>query len=549
MQRAQAVSPREECPLRQRGGPRQPWRGGILALALASCALNPVTKAPEISFTSLEEEKEAGASIAAQIGEEIGPLGDEALTGYVQALGARLAAGSPRKDIEYRFQILDTEAPNAFVLPAGYVYVTRGLLALVDDESELVGVLAHQIAHDAARHASNTTLGSAASGVLSGLGNIAAGMFGGFLGSIGTPGSIVPPHDEDQEAQADEIGQELAFKAGFDPAGLLEFIRTYDRVVRRDKTSVETGFLLVHPTSAQRIEAARARAAKLGKPTPAPEALDRAAFLAKLRGLVLGQDVRAGIFDAKVPTLFIQPDLNFRIRFPDGWQTLNAPAFVAATDGAIRITLEPGGEGTDLKKAANDYTRERKERRERAENEGRRRGSGEELTRTKSGMRMLDKKRASYVIEGTANGGQTTVLQYWIDVKPNIYLVTCAMATQAKGQYLGDCRKTAASVRPTRKKDREGLRQTTLELAEARPGEQLEDFNDRVGNSWTVEQTAASNGLSLPYKLSPGQLLKYAQSRPYEPKPPSASAPAEPANESDEPESDVPETEAPGSDD
>ncbi len=502
----------------------------MLALALASCALNPVTKAPEISFTSLEEEKELGEQLAAQIAQEVSPVADEGLATYVQALGARIAANSPRKDIEYRFQVLDLEAPNAFALPAGYVYVTRGLVTLLTDESELAGVLAHQVAHVAARHASNTTLGAAASGVLSGLGSVAGSMFGGLLSQIGGPGSFVPPHDEDQEAQADQIGQELALKAGYDPAGIIEFIRVYERVERRDKTTVETGYLLVHPSNARRIEAARERAGKLGKPVPAADALDRPAFLAKLRGLVIGQDARSGVFDSKVPTQFLHPDLNFRIRFPDGWTTVNAPAFVGATDGAIRVTLEQSGEGKDLKKAATDYAAKRKQEIEEAASKSKKkRDRPEELTRTKAGMRMLSEKRATYVVEGTANGGQTTVLQYWIDVEPSIYLVTCAMATQAKAQYLNDCRRTAASVRRMRGKELQGIRQTTLELAEVRAGEQLEDFNERVGNTWNVERTAAANGLSLPYKVREGQVLKYARSVAYQPAtPPSPDASATP---------------------
>lgn len=531
MQRVQAITPRAP-----RSWPRR-WQGALLAGALGACALNPVTKAPEISFTSLEEEKEAGAAVAAQIAQQISPVADEALTSYVQALGARIASHSPRKDIEYTFQVLDSEESSAFALPAGYVYVTRGLLTLLDDESELAGVLAHQVAHAAARHASNTTLGAAASGVLSGLGNVAGSMFGGLLSQIGGPGSIVPPHDEDQEAQADEIGQKLAHQAGYDAAGIVDFIRAYERVERRDKTTVDTGYLLIHPSDGKRIEAARQRAAELGKPAPSADVLERSAFLAKLRGLVIGQDARAGVFDTKVPTLFLHPDLDFRIRFPEGWTTVNAPAFVGATDGAIFIKLEQSGEGKDLKKAAAEYAAKQKRESEAAAAKSKKkRGGSEDFDRTKAGMRMLSEKRATYVVEGTANGGQTTVLQYWIDVAPSIYLVTCAMATQAKAQYLGDCRKTAATVRAMRAKDREGIRQTTLELAEVRAGEQLEDFNERVGNAWNVERTAAVNGLSLPYQLREGQLLKYARTGPYQPATPpatDASAPTD-AGEADD---------------
>jgi predicted Zn-dependent protease len=544
MQDAHAITPRGESRGR-RAGPRR-W-ALALPLALAACTLNPVTKAPEISVTSLEEEKEAGDQRAGQIAEQFPILGDEdPLSVYVRTMGARLAASSPRKDIEYRFLILDTDSANAFSLPGGRVYVSRGLLALLSNESELAGVLAHQIAHVAARHASNRSIGSAASGLLSGLGGVAGGIFGfASFSSLGSVGGIVPPHAPEQEEQADQIGEDLAFKAGWDPAGITEFIRTYERS-RSDRTVLDTGFLAVHPSGSARLEAARQHAGKLGKPAPSPETLDRAAFLAKLRGLVIGQDARAGIFDAKTPTLFVQPDLNFRIRFPDGWTTINAPAFVGGFDAGVQITLEPGGEGTDLKKAAADHAASEKKKREdaiaKAKAAGKKSPGEDDFKRTKAGMRMLTKKRATYVIEGVADGGQATVLQYFIEVKPNIYLVTCAMATQLKSQFLNECRRTAATVAPMRKKDLESIRQTTLELGAARAGEQLEDFNERVKNAWTVEQTAAANGLSLPYKLSDGQLLKYALAQPYQP-PPKAAGAAPPAPEAPE------DTEPPEADD
>ena len=509
------------------------WRGVALGLALASCALNPVTKAPEISFTSLEEEKEAGTQGAAQMAEQIGVMGDDVeLARYVKALGARLAANSPRKDIEYTFHVLDSDLANAFALPAGYIYVSRGLIALLSSEAELAGVLAHQIGHAAARHSSNTSLGAAASGVLSGIGSVAGGVLGiGLLSQIGVLQSIVPANSPDQEEQADKIGQELAFEAGWDATGISAFIRAYERSLRRDKTSLETGFLLVHPSSSERIEAIRERAAKLGTPPPSPDVLDRAAFLAKLRGLVIGQDARAGVFDAKVPTLFLQPDLDFRIRFPEGWTTLNAPSFVAGADPGGRITLEPAGEGSDLKKAASEYAARNKKQ---AEEKG---GKEPELVRTKAGMRMLARKRASYVVEGTIDGGRGTVLQYWIEVPPNIYRLTCVMATQAKSQYVNECRRTAATLGKLRRKERESIRQTTLEVSEARAGETLEDFNERVGNAWGIDQTAAVNGLSLPYTLRAGQPLKYALAKPYQP------ARADPGPDPDpEPETE-PETE------
>ena len=522
--------------------------GLTLALVFGACAINPVTRSPEISFMSLDEEKEAGAEAAKQIEEQIGLVRDEALTAYVRALGARLAANSPRKDVEYTFNVMDVDFPNAFALPGGYVYVSRGLLSLVNSEDELASVIGHEIGHVAARHASASSWRRTTYGILGGLGTLAGAILGGPLGVLGLGtlsqlggGGLLAAHSRDQESQADQIGQDLAFQAGWDPAAISEFLRALDRdEIQREKAVQEKNFLDSHPITRERIETTRARAAQLGHPSQLAEShLERAAFLAHMRGVVIGQDVRSGVFDKDEPTLFLQPDLGFRIRFPEGWSTLNAPSFVGASDGVVKITLELQGEGTDLKKASRAHFAKKEREQEEAKKSKDKKRIEPALERNKAGMRRLTKKRAAYVVEGTVQNGQVTVLQYWIDVKPNIYRLTCVLATEARGSYLNDCRQTAASVGPIRRKERESAKQVTLELAEARAGEVLENFNERVGNFWDVDQTAAANGLSLPYTLREGQLLKYAVAKVYEPAAPTAAAEEpsepEPTNEASEP--------------
>jgi predicted Zn-dependent protease len=308
----------------------------------------------------------------------------------------------------------------------------------------------------------------------------------------------------------------------------------------------------------ERMASAKARAEKLGTPAPGSDArLDRAAFLARLRGVVVGEDVRAGIFDKKEPTLFVQPDLGFRIRFPEGWATINAPSFVAAFDGPVGVVLELQGEGSDLKKAANEYFKSvEREQAEAKKSKGKKKDDESAETdkrqetkdrpmlelsyeRRKAGLRRVGKDgsgkdRLGYVVEGTTAKGQITVLQHWIEV-PHVYRLTCVVYTQALQAYLDDCRETAAALAPVRSKDRERAKQVTVDFAEARAGESLEDFNARTENRWSLEETAALNGLSLPYVLTQGQLVKYAHAQVFEPTTPSQpDAPDAPEDSSSE---------------
>src|SRR5262245_29650486 len=117
----------------------------LLAGGMTSCSINPVSKMPEVTLLTQEQEKQLGADEAKKVEEEMGLLNDPALDGYLDELGQRLVKESPRKDLAHQFHVADMPEPNAFALPGGYVYVTRGLLALVNTEDELAGVVGHEI--------------------------------------------------------------------------------------------------------------------------------------------------------------------------------------------------------------------------------------------------------------------------------------------------------------------------------------------------------------------------------------------------------------------
>jgi predicted Zn-dependent protease len=121
-------------------------------LGAAGCAINPVSGRPEVVLISVEQEKQIGREEAQKVERSIGLFDDATLQAYVAAVGQRLAEHSPRQDVAYRFQVVDSPEPNAFALPGGYVYITRGMLVLLNSEDELAGVIGHEIGHVAARH-------------------------------------------------------------------------------------------------------------------------------------------------------------------------------------------------------------------------------------------------------------------------------------------------------------------------------------------------------------------------------------------------------------
>ena len=153
---------------------RRSWYGGVVwgqailhlylfigvlgMLASAACAQNPVSGRPELVLISEEQEMKLGREQAEIVEEQTGLLDNDRFTPYLKELGERLVAESPRKDIRYRFHVVDKVEPNAFALPGGYVYVTRGMLPLMNSEDELAGLVGHEISHVAARHIVNKSL-------------------------------------------------------------------------------------------------------------------------------------------------------------------------------------------------------------------------------------------------------------------------------------------------------------------------------------------------------------------------------------------------------
>ena len=207
----------------------------VVAVAAGGCATNPVTGRSELMLVSAEREKELGRDEARRVEQEMGLLADPALVAYVQGVGQRLAAQSPRRDVEYRFQVIDRTEPNAFALPGGYVYVTRGLLVFVNSEDELAGVIGHEIGHVAARHSVQQISRAAPLAVVTGIGAAVTGVVSPGLGrAVGGAGAaaselILAPYSRDQEREADRVGQGLAAAAGWDPAGLPAFLKTLSR--------------------------------------------------------------------------------------------------------------------------------------------------------------------------------------------------------------------------------------------------------------------------------------------------------------------------------
>lgn len=324
-----------------RGGKAVRRLGGSAVLLLAACATNPVTGQREIALVSESQEISMGQEYKKEVEGSIGLVQNQALQSYVSSVGMSLAKTSQRPDLPWSFEVVDDPTPNAFALPGGPIFVTRGLLGLMQTEAELATVLGHEIGHVAARHTvqqiSKSQLlqiaGVASMILVPGLQN-----YGGLL-STGMQ-LLTLKYGRDAERQADELGFTYALQHNYDVSQMADVFDALKRIGEVEGNSGVPAWMSTHPDPGERSQTAHQRAASL----PAAQRVSRGPeYLSRIENLVYGENPRQGFFRNGE---FLHPDLRFRLRFPAGWKTQNLPQAVVAIspqeDAIMQMTFAQG---------------------------------------------------------------------------------------------------------------------------------------------------------------------------------------------------------------
>jgi len=322
---------------RGRGAARTASVAALLAV-LAACAKNPVTGQRELMLVSEAQEIEMGRQADRDVVASIGVYPDRDLQAYVERLGGALAAGSERPKLPWTFRVADDPAVNAFALPGGFIYVTRGILAHLDSEAELVAVLGHEIGHVTARHSARQISRAQFATLGLGVGMILRPELQGFGGLAQTGlGLMFLKFGRDDERQADELGLRYLTQQNYDPREMVEVFRLLERAGEESGGDRLPSWFSTHPSPEDRQE----RIAALSRETGARgEIVNRKGYLRTIDGLVFGENPREGFF---VENAFYHPDLRFQVEFPRGWKTQNQRDAVAAvspsSDAVVVVTL------------------------------------------------------------------------------------------------------------------------------------------------------------------------------------------------------------------
>lgn len=373
----------------------------VLILAhLPGCATNPATGKRQLMLVSESQEASMGRDADEQFHGLYGDFPSRGVQSYVESVARPLAAASERPTLPWTFRVVDDPQVNAFALPGGYVYVTRGILSYMNSEGELAGVLGHEIGHVTARHSA-----SAQSKQLLGMAGLGIGMIlsptlreGGDALSQAF-GVVFLKFSRDQESQADQLGLRYMTRHDYDPQEMLGVFRILDRVTTASGGDRIPNWLSTHPAPPNRI---RDLTRTIQEQHATGSRVGRSGFLHQIDGLAFGENPREGFFREQV---FFHPDLAFRLTFPAGWTTQNERQGVTglspAKDAAVQLTLSTG----DPETAATEFSRKQGIEGGQVE---RRNVNG--LTAASVDFRIADQQ--SGVLQGTATFvrvGQTTI--------------------------------------------------------------------------------------------------------------------------------------------
>jgi predicted Zn-dependent protease len=313
----------------------------LAAPALCTCATNPATGERQLILIGEGREIAMGREYDPQIVASMGLVEDPAIQTYVSQLGRRMAAASERPNLPWTFRVVDDPVVNAFAVPGGFIYITRGILAHFDSEAQLAAVLGHEIGHVTARH----SVEQMSRAQLAQVGLVAGAVFAPdrFQDLVG--GAAVGmqvlflKYGRDDERQADELGFRYVRRLDYDPRPMADVYSMLDRVSQAHGGGRVPEWLSTHPNPVNRRERIQEMIDSVGGPFT-NDRIARAEYLQRLDGLVFGANPREGFFEEN---LFRHPDLAFEVRFPAGWRTANQRQAVAAgapgQDAVIQLTL------------------------------------------------------------------------------------------------------------------------------------------------------------------------------------------------------------------
>ncbi|WP_420455864.1 M48 family metalloprotease [Rubrivirga sp.] len=478
----------------------------LLALVASACGttnVNYVTGEEQRGAYTWAQEVQLGTEADQQIQAQFGVYDDPALTAYVERVAADVlqtsAYNDPSTPAEIRntpfyFRVLDSPVVNAFALPGGFIYVTRGLLAYLENEAQLAVVLGHEIGHVLGRHSSE----QAARAQLSQFGLLGAAVLGGVVGGGQVAEGILNyggtglqllqlKYGRGAEREADQAGVAYAEFAGYDATEASRFFISLQRLGERSGQSVPN-FLSTHPDPGERAQTIPQLAAQYD---PGGTEVDAAQYLAEIEGIILGEDPRQGYTEGNT---FYHPELRFAFDYPRGWQTQNSPSafLMGEPNGAAVMQLTLASESS-------------------AAAAGRALASQQGVQVQSSGAIRVNGNTA-YRVEGAAQqqSGAVAFSATFIEYGGNVYQLLGLTAPNSFSRYASAFRSTAGSFEQLNDSRYLNRQPSRLEVMTAPSGATLQSLlqGRTLPNGLSAEEVAIMNQTELTARLPNGVRVK-----------------------------------------
>ncbi|MGH7703034.1 MAG: M48 family metalloprotease, partial [Gemmatimonadales bacterium] len=409
---------------------------------------------------------------------------------YVARLGKSIAAKTERPNLPWEFRVVDDPTVNAFALPGGFIFVTRGLMGTVNNEAELATVLGHEIGHVTARHSAQQISRAQVAQLGLGVGSVLSSTFRKYGQAAGAGlGLLFLKFSRDDEAQADQLGFRYALNENYDVREMSNVFQTLQRVSQVAGGGRVPEWQATHPDPVNRIKATEDRLAALPPGRLNGAIVDRDGYLHRLDGMVYGQNPRQGFFRG---SLFLHPDLKFQFQFPDGWKTENQSQAVVGVspgrDAILQVSLagqEPPGQAAQKFFAQQGI---QAGNRQRTDINGASAVIGTFQAQT-------DQGNLEGIVAFLAHGGSTYQLLGYTGAGK--YPDYSGVFRQALGSFDRLTDPAALNIQPQR-----------IRLQSAPKSMTLEQFNLQYPSAVSVDELALINGVQKTDRLSTGQLVK-----------------------------------------
>ena len=457
-------------------------------LTATGCAVNPATGQRQFMLVSESEEIEMGREADGPITESLGLYESEALQATVRDLGNEMASRSERPALPWSFKLVDDPMVNAFALPGGFIFITRGIMASLNSEAELAGVIGHEIGHVTARHSASQMSRQQFQQIGLGVGSILSSDVASVAGVLSAGlGLLNLRYSRGDESQSDELGVRYMSRAGYDPNALVGVFQTL--ALAGGGGGGVPGWATTHPDPVNREEDIREIIAASGQDYS--ENIRRGEeYLRSLDGMTFGQDPREGFFEEGT---FFHPEMAFALDFPQGWTTVNQKSQVGAlaSDETALVVLTVEAGETDAERALSTFLRQ-------------------------DDVRGIDSRRvsvngrtgweASFSADG--EGGELQGAVLFVEHGGSLFRLLGYASASRWGSHRSTVLQSIESFRPVSDPDILGVEPARIEIVRLPSRMTLQQFIDQYPSTVDDEQIAMINRRALDESIAGGALLK-----------------------------------------